>query len=73
MIARAYLKQHGYLPSKGAVADEIEELGLKPVPVESAGKLRSCLEHLGDELYKNALVELRAKAGLVMDDVIVKK
>ena len=49
------------------IVNEIEELGLPPVPVKS--NFRSALIHLGNELVKNELVKLAKKAGLTKVDV----
>lgn len=71
-LARSYLKKLQLLPSKDVIFEQIDELGLKLVPVDSCGKLRSCLSHFGKELYVNDLVEVKSKAGLTFNDVIIK-
>ena len=55
------------------MADQIEEMGLKPIPIESGVKHRSYMAHFGKELHSNGLVELKVKAGLTLQDVIINK
>lgn len=72
MIGRGYLKEIGAKAVKETIYEEIDTLGLKPVPPTSTAKLRSCLIHFGRELLDNDLISLKKKGGLTLGDVTVK-